>query len=339
MDNSEENLSFFKRLKIAIFNLEEYGRFLGEKVSKSIKYFLLLILLITIGTTVADSYKFYGMLNTGINYITNELPEFSYNDGNLKFENNVQAYDHKYKFKLYINTDDTVSEETLNSYKQDLYSTESGVILLKDKLTFSLNGNSVEKTYKEIFNVEEMPISNKQDLLEKVNNFDTSGVITTYGIFEFIILYMASITEKFMDLILIAVFGYVASRLCGVRFKMSPMITLSVYSLTLSLVLRGIYDIVWILTGFVIKYFNVMYLLIAYVYIIAAIFMIKYDLIKQSQELQRIIEVQKQVRKEANEENNEENEDTKDKKDDKKEEPPAEVPKEEENKEPDGSEI
>ena len=54
------------------------------------------------------------------------------------------------------------------------------------------------------------------------------------------------------------------------------------------------------LTGFVINYFSVMYLLIAYVYIIAAILMIKYDLLKQRLELEKILEVQKKVNKKEN---------------------------------------
>lgn len=339
MEKSEEKLGFFKRIKIAVFKLEEYGIFLGEKVSKSIKYFLLLILLITLGMIITETYNFHKMINTGLNYITNEMPDFSYNEGNVKFKNNVQAFDNKYKFKLYINTDDEVSVETINSYKQDVYSVQDGIILLKDKFLYIINNETIEGSYTDLLKIYELKISNKQDLLDTINNIGTFNILLIYAISSFMSMYIVNVITIFMDLLLIAFFGYVASRLCGIRFKMAPMITLSVYSLTLSVILVGIYNVVYVLTGFVIKYFNVMYLLIAYVYIIAAIFMIKYDLIKQSQELQKIIEVQKQVKKDAEEKSEESPEEKEDKKDDKKDEPPVEVPKEEENKEPDGSEI
>ena len=81
-----------------------------------------------------------------------------------------------------------------------------------------------------------------------------------------------------------------------------------------------------------------MYLLIAYVYIIAAILMIKYDLIKQNQELQKIIEVQKQVKKEIEEENKRDEKPEK-KEEKKKKEEPEEEPVINEENEPDGSEI
>lgn len=339
MENSEKKIGFFKRIKIAVFKLEEYGIFLGEKVSKSIKYFLLLILLITIMMVIAGTYNFKKMINTGINYITNEMPDFSYSEGNIEFENNVQAFDHEYKFKLYANTDDEVSEETINSYKQDVYSVHDGIILLKDKFIYIINNETFEGTYTDLFKIYELKITNKQDLVDKINSIGIFNILVIYATSSFMSMYIVNVITIFMDLLLIAFFGYIASRLCGIRFKMTPMITLSVYSLTLSVILAGIYNVVYVLTGFVIKYFNVMYLLIAYVYIIAAIFMIKYDLIKQSQELQKIIEVQRQVKKDVEENQEEDTEEKKDNKDDKKEDSPVEVPKEEENKEPDGSEI
>lgn len=339
MDNSKEKIGFFKRIKIAIFKLEEYGTFLGERVGKSLKYFFLLILLITVATVVASAYDFSKMINTGLNYITNEMPDFEYTQNTLKFENNVEAYDHNYDFKLYINTDEEISEETLGFYKTDINSASEGAILLKDRFIYSSSNQVIEETYENISKIYELESLNKQSLLEKINSVGISNLVLIYSVSSFISMYLVNIITIFMDLLLIAIFGYVASRVCGIRFRMTPMITLSIYALTLSIILSGIYNVVYILTGFVIKYFNVMYLLIAYVYIIAAIFMIKYDLIKQSEELQKIIEVQKQVRKEAEEKEEKDSEENKeDKKEEKEEEPPVEVP-EEENKEPDGSEI
>lgn len=339
MDNSQNRIGFFKRIKIAVFKLEEYGVFLGERVTKSFKYFFLLILLITLAISAASTYDFNKMLNTGMNYVTNEMPDFEYSENTLKFENNVEAYDHNYDFKLYINTDDNVSKDLLDSYKKDIYSTKEGIILLKDKFIYATNNETLEKTYEEVSKLYELDISNKQNLLEKINSLGVSNVILIYFVSSLVSMYLVNITTIIMDLLLIAVFGYVASRVCGIRFKMSPMITLSIYALTLSIILSGIYNVVYILTGFVIKYFNIMYLLIAYVYIIAAIFMIKYDLIKQSEELQKIIEVQKQVRKEAEEKEEKNSEEEQEDKKESQEEPPVEVPEEEENKEPDGSEI
>ena len=233
----------------------------------------------------------------------------------------------------------------MNLYKNDIYSTQDGLIILKDKLIYIIQGTPFESTYTELFEKFNFSFSNKQDLVNLIDSVGASNIVIIYAFSSFISVYLVNIIYILGDLVVIAVFGYIASRICGIKFKMAPMITLSIYSLTLSIILTGIYNIVFALTGFVIKYFDIMYLLIAYVYIIAAIFMIKYDLIKQTQELQKIIEVQKQVKKESENEESQEEEkapeekEKKEEKKDKQEEPPVQVPKEEDNKEPDGSEI
>ena len=77
---TEKKLNFFQRIFVAIFKLEDYGIFLFEKLSNAIKYFLLLILLMTIVLGIVNGYKSYLMITKAYDYIYNELPDF-------KFEN------------------------------------------------------------------------------------------------------------------------------------------------------------------------------------------------------------------------------------------------------------
>lgn len=351
MEESQKKIGFFKRIKIAIFKLEDYGMFLGERTSVALNFFLILILLISLIISIVSSYNFYKMSNTAYSYIQNELPNFKYENNILKFEKNLEAYDYDYKFRLYINTDDNVSEDILKTYKENMYSDDLGLVLLKDKAIYIFDGDVIEQTYQELFSDQYLGqlginFTNKQELVNSIQNIGFGTVINVYFVANFISIFINNVITNLGYLFVVAIFGYIAARFCGVRFKMSPMISLSVYSLTLSIILSGIYLVIYMLTGFIIKYFDVMYLLIAYVYIIAAILMIKYDLIKQSEELQKIIEVQKQVKKELNDENDkdsekpelkEKNPEEKNKEDDKgtKEEEPVV----EENREPDGSEI
>jgi len=39
-----KKIGFFDRLKVAIFKLEDYGMFLGERISTAFKYFFILVL-------------------------------------------------------------------------------------------------------------------------------------------------------------------------------------------------------------------------------------------------------------------------------------------------------
>jgi hypothetical protein len=348
----EENtkLNFFNRIKIAIFKLEDYGMFLGERLSVAIKYFFILILILSIVISVIDSYDFSKMIGKVYNYIENELPDFVYEDGKITFSENVEAYDEDYQFRLFINTDEEVNEETISDYKTQIYNEQYGMIALKDKFIYIVDGNEIEYSYSDLLTQYSLDINNKNELVEKISEISSMSIVMVFFVMNLIAIYISNIITMAGDLLVVALFGYVAARICGIRFKLSPVFSLSIYSLTLSIVLTGIYSVVYTLTGFVIKYFDIMYLLIAYVYIIAAIMMIKYDLIKHHFEVEKIIEVQKKVHDEVeeekqdkennDEEDNKKDNENKDKKDSKENNNEPQVDEEPQiNREPDGSEI
>ena len=56
-------------MKVAIFNLEDYGKFLGEHGGKAVKYFLLLILLFSCIFGLSNTYY----INSGINKMKNYI--------------------------------------------------------------------------------------------------------------------------------------------------------------------------------------------------------------------------------------------------------------------------
>ena len=352
--NNNENSSktktkkfgFFQRLKTAIFKLEDYGLFLGEKFTESFKFLVLLILLTTLILAGVGTFNFSRMLTKGREYYVNELPEFEYKEGKLHSQNNVEAYDHDYKFRLFINTDDNVSNEQIQEYFNKAYKDDTTLIFLQDKAIYSMAGERLEQSYLDDSMTQEMKDLeyNKQSLLEQYDALGQGNLLSAYFVINFVSVFVNNFLLAFGYVAIVALFGYIAARFCGVRFKMTPMMTLSVYALTLSNVLSCLYYSILMLTGFYIKYFDVMYMLIAYVYIIAAILMIKYDLIKQNMELQKIIEVQKDIKEEMDkdtEENKEKEKKEDSKEDDKKEEKTEEdnTPVVEENREPDGSEI
>lgn len=68
------------------------------------------------------------------------------------------------------------------------------------------------------------------------------------------------------------------------------LFNMSIYALTLSIILRLIYILLTTLTDFEVKYFDIMYMAVSYISLAAAIFLIKSDIIKQHLELMKIIE-------------------------------------------------
>ncbi|MBQ7410291.1 MAG: DUF1189 domain-containing protein [Clostridia bacterium] len=353
----KKEMKFFQRVKKSIFELEDYGFFLGEKLSVAFKYLFLLTVLISFLVTCGVAYDMTKMLNKANNYIENEFPDFSFSNGILETTRYEEGYDEEFDFKIVVDTGNEISKEQEEQYRNKLYDASSGIILLRDKFIFSYEGSELENSYDSLttintetdpINLEnEFKISNKQELVKTLEEFGILRIVVTYSIIIFIALVFVNLMFILSDVFVLTLLGLISARICGVNFKMDPMMTLSIYALTLPLILDTILDVVLITTGFSVPYFEAIRLLIAYIYVIAAIFMIKYDLLKQREELQKIIEVQKQVKAEMNEEKTleenkeEENKDeNKDNTEEKKEEKTEEdTQTSEENREPDGSEI
>ena len=343
--NQNNKIGFFKRLKKAIFELEDYGYFLGEKLTVAFKYFFKLMLLISIVVTFAATYESAKMYDRAYDYIKNELPNFEFSDNTLKCNEYAEGFDHEFNFRIIINTDTNLNEDTIKEYKKKIKNDGNGILLLKDKAIYMVDIAETDIVYSKMVEGDTTIIETIKNKDTLINNIEASNlkniIIITIFILQFVSILTANIIYILSDVCLVAIFGWIAAKICGVNFKMNPMIALSIYSLSLSIVLQCIYKVALLTTGFYIEYFQTLYLLIAYVYIIAAIFMIKYDLIKQTEELQKIIEVQKQVKKEIEEENREKQE--KKEEDKKQEKEDDDVTNEEplipENREPDGSEI
>ena len=344
MEN-QEKLGFFKRLKIAIFNLEDYGMFLGEPLSKAIKYLLLLTLLTSIILSLVSTFLFYRMGDRALNYVKNELPDFSYENGELKFNDRVEAYDAENEFRLFIDTGDDAYNKKLEEYKSKLYEDDYGLMLFKEKALIIYKDETFEEQYSTFSNNYGLNIKDKESLLNEFNKVSLEKIVLLYFIISLLASFITGIISIILDLIVIALFGYLAATFCKMRLKISTCCTLAIYSISLSVIINVIYGIVRIFTGFIIRHFDVMYLLISYVYMVAAIFIIRSDLIKQQSELQEIYRVQKEVQNEQEDENHEE------KKEEKSKEEKKEKTKEEKdednsnnepeigNREPDGSEI
>lgn len=339
--NNSHKKSFFKRVKDAIFKLENYGEFILEKTSVSVKYFFKLMLLVSIIITAVSTYNFNIIVTKGFNYIKNELPDFNYSEGKVEFSQDKEAYDEDLDFYTIINTkgnlNDNVEADLINKVKDY----ELSLVLLQDKVILIKYGQAVEYKYIDLEQQYNINTLNKEELVSILDSIVGFGIDSTYFIASLLSLYIVNIITIFVDVLLVFAFGLIISKLCGVNMPSSKVLSISIYALTLSILLSTAYSVFYSLTGFVIEYFDIMYLMVAYVYLIAAILIIKSDVIKQKMELQKIIEVQKQVKKELEEEKQEENKNS-DKKEERKDKKKTDSEKEEDpivNREPDGSEI
>lgn len=150
-------------------------------------------------------------------------------------------------------------------------------------------------------------------------------MLQVYGAFIFTILiylFVAYFISNMLDVLVLGILGYIFARIVKIKLRYKAAFNISVYAITLPILLNLLYLIVNTFTGFQIEYFQWMYTSISYIYVVVAILMIKTEIIHQRIQLIKLREIQKQASEEAKEvepRNQEKKEEDKEEKEDKKE--------------------
>ena len=181
---------------------------------------------------------------------------------------------------------------------------------------------------------------NKQDIVNYVNSSQIISLYASLFLTIFIYAFTMYLLSTISNALVLSLFGYLTSWLARLKIRWVAILNMSIYALTLPILLNAIYIGVNIFTQFNIEYFQVMYLAVAAIYLIAAIFILKDDFIKKQQELLKIIEVQAKIKQEKDEKE-EKKEDPKEenKKDEKKEDGKDKENKKENKREKDNNDL
>lgn len=323
-----KEISFFKKIIMSIKDFEKYPEMASKSLTSVLKYIMQLVAILTIVALSMYIYNISKEITKSIETLKNDVPEFVLEQGTLKMdteEEKIIENDDALLNIIIIDTKD-ISQEKEEEYISNLKSNKTGVAFLKDKLIVNAGGSAtIAYSYKDLIDS-----SIKIDKQTLINNFSNTNLSMVYiGIFImlFIYLYVAYLISTLLDSLILALLGYITALIMRIRMRFTAMVKIAIHALTLPIILNLIYIIIQNFTGFEIKYFEVMYIAVAYIYIITAILMIKSDLIKRGQELAKILEQEEKVKKELEKQEREE----------KKEEKKEEKEKEKEEKKEDRS--
>ena len=298
-----KGMGFFKKVKYSIFNIEKYPELATEGVGKAISYIAKLVVILAIVLSVWTLYQTYQMINEGINYIENEFPDFSYSDGMLTVDSEEPIVIENEQFGKIIVDTNTDSEETINQYLNQINEYGAGAIVLKNRVVLkniTMIGE-VSYNYKESLDSMNLTEFSKQDVINYVQN----GQINTLYFSLFISLFIYSFAMYFINTlwyaIIIGLVGYFTMWILKMKMRYVAVFNMSIYALTLSTILNILYLIVNMLFNFTIEYFSIMYVTVATIYLLAAIFILKTDLMKKQAEVMKIVEAEQIVKKELEE--------------------------------------
>lgn len=310
----QKKKGFFKRVKNAVINFDEYKIFAEEKLWTTIKYILKISFVFSLIVSFALTYRATEEINRAIQIYRDECPEFRFENNTLIIDSENKQFikgDENGYFGILINSE----KESINEI-QETSNYQLIVAALKDKIVIK-NYEGVESsiTYEQISSKYDINKINKEEIFNVITSDEMIEIYISFVVVSLIYLYVAYFVEILLYILLLSVVGYLLSKIFGVEFKYKSIFNMSAYAMTLSIILYMIYLVVNILTGFTIKYFEIAYNAIAYIYIATAILMIKSDLTKQQIEVGKIVEEQKKIREEKEKEQDKKEEDKKQDKD------------------------
>lgn len=298
-------IGFFQKVWDSITKIEKYPDMAAEGLGRAFSYISKVVAILAIVLCLGTMYQTYQMLQEGIHYLQNEFPEFSYKEGVLNVSSEQRltiSEDDSYVGRTIIDTN-TEEEQTINQYINEIEKAGSGMIILKDKVILK-NGaiaGTINYNYKDLLGKIGMNEFTKQTVIDYANSFQIINLYISVFLTIFIYSFVMYLLTTLSNAVFLSIFGYLTTWMARIKMRFVAIFNMSIYALTLSIFLNIIYIAVNIFIDFNIEYFQVMYVSVAAIYLVAAIFLLKTEFIKRQAELMKIVEAQEIVRKEIEE--------------------------------------
>ena len=303
MEN-EQKISFWKKIKISIFDFDKYQDLAAEKITRTIGYIALIMVAFGIIVAGIYTYKFSVAISDARTYIEDNIEAITFENNKLtiipKSQESITTIENEeLGTKIIINTQ--VSDaQTIEKNIEDIGQAQNGILILSDRIVFENNLllEPYTQSYESIANQYNINYIDKAEILNLLSEENIRNVYIYFYAIIFAYMFILYFSSALVDIIMLSIMGYLVTWVAKLRLKYSAVYNIAAYAITLPVLLNIVYFIVNSFTGFTIKYFQIMYTGIASIYIITAILMIKSDVIKKQIELARILEEQEKVKAE-----------------------------------------
>ena len=308
-----EKNNFFKKAWYSITEFEQYPTMAVEGLKRAIKYLAILMAIVSIFIMINSLLQLEGLIADVANYIQNNIPEFSYSEGELNLQTEdtviIEELQDAGIDKVVINTI-AENDEQKSQIEKDNIINGITVFFFKDELVLKAKTEENELirqyyTYSDFlagYTGENIESFDKVGLVQYLTSEKMITFYIRYGVAIFIYLLIINIMVGLLDALEIALLGWITASIARIRMKFVAIYNMAIYSLTLPIVLKILYIIINYFTDFTITYFEVAYSTIAYIYLAASIFILKDDFIKKMQEVEKIKQEQLKVREEIKKE-------------------------------------
>lgn len=305
-------MGFFKKVWYSITKIEKYQDMSAQGLGKAISYLAKIVAILAIIICLGTIYQINNLVQEGAKYLKDEFPEITYNNGTLTVnsENEITIPKENSIFGTVIINTNELEETQINQYTNSVTEEGKGIVILKDKLIIknaSVSG-TVTYNYKEMLEPVGINEFNKQTILSYTTGTNLLSVYISLFIVLFVYAFIMYAISILADTLLLSFFGYITTKLARIKMRYVAIYNMSVYALTLSIILNMIYIAINAFVPITITYFQVMYVAVAAIYLVAAILIFKADVAEKLTNLMRILETQEEEEKRESEKEKEKRE-------------------------------
>ena len=316
MEEEIVNIPKYKKFWLSITKFERYPEMATEGVGRAIGYLAWLVFMFSVILAVAFMINFMRFARKGIDFIDKNFNEITYSEGVLTIDDVNKSTTTDFG-NVIVNTAN-LTETQIKELENKKSLTDVEIIWLKEFVIVKRDEGIGRFYYKDVLDGLHLKEFNKTTIIEFLNKqLNGPKIYVSFVVATSIVLFLSYFLKALLDVLILSLFGMITTLFAKIQIRYRAIFNMSVYAITLSTVLQLVYIIINTFTGFDVKYFDLMYTAIAFIYLTASIFMIKSDVIRQQIELMRVIESKKQEQEEKKEEEKEEKEEKQEKENDK----------------------
>ena len=212
----QKKIPFFKRLKNAITNFDEYQKFSQEKLGTAIRYFLKLMLIFSIlisGFLTARMYKEIETIKTSF---AEECPDFRIENNTLLIEGENKKYEKDIGYEtlgLIVDSENTDLTEEQNGQYQRI------IAFYKDRMVMKTMDTKTSMTYEDISKNQNINGLSKQQILDYANSNEMLVIYSIFFVVTIIFVFIAYSIQILLDIFLLSIIGLIMSKIAAVKLK------------------------------------------------------------------------------------------------------------------------
>lgn len=277
MENKKEKkhnnkiIPIYKKIYYALAKPSKYVELTKEGLLHSARYLIIIVAIFTLIMTILNTIKVDKIMKDFINYLDSNISEITLKNLELSSPEEIKLNSKGVNslFGCYIIVNTNITNEQANTeYVEKIKEDEKVIILLKDELiTVNLEQENNTYKYTDVLNkyVKDSEREyTKQDLLDYFSRYSLSN----YFVENFGYLYISYIITFILYIIILSLLGYITKLILKLKLEKFEIFSIVIYSSTLSILIYFIYSIINYFIGFILQYFGVVYMIIAYIYIL-----------------------------------------------------------------------